>query len=121
MTIIKNYNLELRTLTFAKNVRNFCKQYDKNNNLLWNDINQVIRSSGSIGANYIETNEALSKKDFVLKIKICRKESKETTYWLNLLPKINCDHEQLIQESIELMKIFGAILEKTKNQINTKF
>ena len=75
-----------------------------------------MRSAGSVGANYIEANESLSKKDFIMRIKISRKEAKETCYWLKL---INCNEElrkeqmSLIQESTELMKIFGAILEKT--------
>jgi four helix bundle protein len=49
------------------------------------DAKQFIRASGSIGANYIEANEAIGKKDFVMKIKICRREAKETYYWLRLL------------------------------------
>ena len=70
-----------------------------------------------MGANYIEANESLSKKDFIMRIKICRKEAKESRYWLKLVI-CNKDSDQekinLIQESVELMKIFGAILEKTK-------
>jgi four helix bundle protein len=81
-----------------------------------------VRSAGSIGANYIEANESLGKKDFIMRIKICRKEAKETCYWLKL---IRCNKESeneqrnLIQESTELMKIFGAIIEKTR-RINSK-
>ena len=71
-----------------------------------------------MGANYIEANEALSKKDFVVRIKICRKESKESRYWLKLVyVKRKEDEEErtsLIQEATELMKIFGSILEKSK-------
>ncbi len=77
----------------------------------------MTRSSCSVGANYIEANESLSKKDFVMRIKICRKEAKESTYWLKLLD-LNENQESerdfLIQESVELTKIFGAILEKSK-------
>ncbi|MBI2487752.1 MAG: four helix bundle protein [Deltaproteobacteria bacterium] len=79
---------------------------------------QVIRSSGSIGANYIETNEALSRKDFVMRIKICRKEAKESTYWLKLIEVKNEEDERkrelLIDESTQLMKIFSSILERSK-------
>ncbi len=78
---------------------------------------QLIRSAGSIGANYIEAEEALSKKDFVMRIKISRKEAKETIYWLNLSESNNeqiREKEVLIQESTELMKIFGSIIEKSK-------
>ena len=79
---------------------------------------QVIRSSGSVGANYIEANEALSKKDFKMRIKICIKEAKESSYWLKLLKgtnnKIDPIVNNLIQESIELKKILCAILNKSK-------
>ncbi len=79
----KHYDLEDRTFVFAKNVRLYVSQLPKNS-LNLEDGKQVIRSSGSIGANYIEANESLSKKDFVMRIKICRKEAKETCYWLRL-------------------------------------
>ena len=79
----KRYDLEDRTLAFAKRIRDFIKRLP---NSLANieDGKQVVRSSGSVGANYIEANESLSKKDFALRIKICRKEAKETAYWLKL-------------------------------------
>ena len=80
---------------------------------------QLVRSSGSVAANYIEANESMSKKDFVHKVKICRKEAKESRLWLRLSDiaedtKVTGEREYLIQESIELTKIFGAILEKSK-------
>ena len=79
---------------------------------------QVIRSSGSIGANYIEANESLGKKDFAMRVRVCRKEAKETVYWLKLLEINGSDMESkrqvLVQEATELMKIFGSIVEKTK-------
>lgn len=112
----KKYDLEDRTLKYAKDVRKHLRNVPKD--LINNeDIKQCVRSSGSIGANYREANEALGKKDFLMRIKISRKESKETIYWLNL---ILCNQDQeverdrLIQEGTELMKIFGAILEKSK-------
>jgi len=77
----------------------------------------VVRSSGSVGANYIEANESLGRKDFIMKIKICRREAKETRYWLQLLrcPKGHePERERWIQESTELMRIFGSILGKSK-------
>ena len=71
-----------------------------------------------MGANYIEANEALSKKDFAMRVKICRKEAKESGYWLKLTEVNREDDEKqrklLIQEATELTKIFGSILEKTK-------
>ena len=81
-------------------------------------IKQIIRSSGSVGANYIEANEALSRKDFAMRIKICRKEAKESRYWLRLIEVSREDGEKrrrsLINEATELTKIFGSIVEKTK-------
>ena len=112
----KRFDLEDRTLAFAKRVRDFVKRLP---NSLANieDGKQVIRSSGSVGANYIEANESLSKKDFILRIKICRKEAKETGYWLKLLDiqneQMEKERKDLVQESTELTKIFGAILQKS--------
>ncbi|MBI4332883.1 MAG: four helix bundle protein [Chloroflexi bacterium] len=79
---------------------------------------QVVRSAGSVGANYIEANEALSKKDFAMRAKLCRKEAKETRYWLGLLEPgsegVESSVKVLIAEANELTKIFSAIVEKTK-------
>ncbi len=111
----KRFDLEDRILAFATNVRLFIGKILKSNTNL-DDIQQVIRSSGSVGANYIEANEALSKKDFYMRIKICRKEAKETCYWFRLITLYRIDlqseKDKLIQEATELTKIFGAILEK---------
>ena len=110
----KQYDLEDRTLKFAKDVREFVKKIPKTIANI-EDSKQVIRSSGSIGANYIEANESLSKKDFCMRIKISRKEAKENRYWLNLLDVGNFekDRASLIQEADELMKIFSAIMRKS--------
>ena len=112
-----NYDLEDRTLQFAKNVIDFIKIPPKTVANI--EIQrQLVKSSGSVGANYIEANEALSRKDFLMRIKICRKESKETRYWLKLLDIKSQNTEKkrqiLIQEATELMKIFGSIIEKSK-------
>jgi len=123
MTEIQNsklYDLEERTLRFAKTVRVFVKNLPKSTGNI-EDGKQVIRSSGSMGANYIEANEALSKKDFVMRVKICRKESKETSYWLKLLDtgkseNLEQERQSLIQESVELMKIFSAIMRKSEGK-----
>jgi four helix bundle protein len=111
----KPYRLEERTEIFAKDILKFCKTIPsgiENNEIK----SQLVRSAGSIGANYIEANEALGKKDFSFRIKICRKEAKETGYWLRLLLTINPLQEykinELLQESRELMSIFGAVLKK---------
>lgn len=111
------YDLENRTLLFTKSIIQFINLIQKS--LANIEIaKQLIRSSGSIGANYIEANEALSKKDFIYRIKICRKEAKETTYWIKLLEvnsDLNDERNNLIQESIELTKIFGSIYRNTSN------
>ena len=114
----KPYDLEERTFLFAKNVAIFCKKLPKmSSNTEY--IKQVVRSSGSVGANYIEANEALGKKDFSMHIKISRKEAKESAYWLRLINETNSkDFESevssLLDEAIELKKIFSSILEKSK-------
>ncbi|MBI5403485.1 MAG: four helix bundle protein [Ignavibacteriae bacterium] len=114
----KIYDLEERTFVFTKNVIEFINKLERN--LSNNEISkQLIRSAGSVGANYIEANESLGKKDFSMRIKISKKEAKETRYWLRLLickQELELDRSKLIQEVTELMKIFGAILEKTKNK-----
>lgn len=116
-TNTKPYDLEKRTFEFAKRVRAFLRPLHRS---LANreDARQLVRSSGSVGANYIEANESLSKKDFRMRIKICRKEAKETPYWLRLLnvgsdPKAETERNALVQESTELVKIFNAIVTKS--------
>ena len=113
----KQYDLEERTFQFAKRVRLFIKKIPKTLTNI-EDAKQLTRSSGSIGANYIEANEALSKKDFIMRIKISRKETKETIYWLRLIDvessELVKEQVALIKEATEIMKIFGAILEKNK-------
>ena len=113
----KPFDLEDRTLSFAKSVRVFVKRLPRST-ANYEDTKQLVRLSGSGGANYIEANESLGKKDFAMRIRISRKEAKESIYWLKLVDCEN-NHEdegnrtQLIQEATELMKIFGAILKKT--------
>jgi four helix bundle protein len=112
----KVYDLGKRTLTFARLVRTYVNELPKNTaNLEYSK--QLVRSSGSIGANYIEAEDALSKKDFGMRIKISRKEAKESWYWLELTEPHEAqfkEKEELLKEAIELTKIFGAIVEKTK-------
>jgi len=112
----KQYDLEERTLNFAKKIIEFTNKLPRTIANI-EIIKQLIRASGSIGANYIEANESLSKKDFLMRIKICKKEAKESCYWLKLLTIDKAQEgkeKDLIQEVTELMKIFGAILEKSK-------
>ena len=110
------FDLEERSYKFAKQVRAWVKRLP---HTICNqdDVRQVVRASGSVGANYIEANEALSKKDFRMHIKLSRKESKESRYWLRLLdtqgdPGLDAERHRLVQESTELMRIFAAILRK---------
>jgi four helix bundle protein len=112
----KPYDLEERTFEFAKRCRAFVKKLRKSTANV-EDGRQLIKASGSVGANYIEANEALSKKDFVMRVKISRKEAKESRYWLSLID-LSGEHEleeersNLAIEATELMNIFGAILRK---------
>ena len=112
------YDLKERTFRFAKDVRLFVQTLPKT---IANseDAMQIIKALGSTGANYIEANEALCKKDFSMRIKISRKESKESMFWLRLINEINeldnhKEAERLIQEANEFKKIFSSILQKTK-------
>lgn len=112
------YDLEERTFEFAKDVRLFIKTSPKTI-ANYEDTKQLVRASGSVGANYIEANESLGKKDFIMKMKICRKEAKESAYFLNLINETNDletrkEAERLIGEAIELKKIFSSIIEKSK-------
>ncbi|MBI5620700.1 four helix bundle protein [Candidatus Gottesmanbacteria bacterium] len=113
----KQYDLEDRTYKFAQDCRKFVKKLPRTVGNI-EDGPQLIRASGSVGANYIEANESLSQKDFFHRIKISRKEAKESRYWL-LLVDTNGDlileeeRSKLIQEATELMKIFSSIMRKS--------
>lgn len=114
----KLYDLEDRTYEFAKRCRDFVGKLSKNQaNVEYGG--QLIRSSGSQAANYIEANDAISAKDFLHRIKICRKESKESRLWLRLCmvstnSELLPEQADLIQEAFELTRIFGSIVEKRK-------
>ncbi len=114
----KRYDLEERTFLFAKKIRLFEKKLTKTISNI-EDNKQLIKASGSVAANYIEANESLSKKDFIYRIKICRKEAKESILFLRLLDTSNktaneSERVELINEATELMKIFGSILVKSE-------
>jgi four helix bundle protein len=109
------YDLEEKTLKFAQTVIKYIEKLPKT--LTNIEVSkQLIRAAGSVGANYIEANEALGRKDFIMKIKTCKREAKESSYWLKLTKFQEVDQERgcLIQETTELMKIFGSIIEKSK-------
>jgi four helix bundle protein len=113
----KRYDLEERAFEFAKSVRAFLRRLPRTeSNRI--DGRQLLRASGSVGANYIEANESLGKKDFSMRIKISRKESKECRLFLRLLfvgdnAQLDAERLALVQEATELMNIFGAIYRKT--------
>ena len=113
----KLYDLEDRTLAFARAIRGFVRDLGTDP-ATREDVKQLVRSSGSVGANYIEANESLGKKDFLMRIRISRKEAKESRYWLQLLhvvDPVKQEHQKaMIQEATELMNIFGAILRNSQ-------
>lgn len=103
--------LEQRCLRFARGVRDYCRNIKHDDiNLVY--IRQLVRSSSSIGANYIEANEKLGKQDLLMRLKIARKEAKETMYWLRLVSGNDDQREQWHNEAEELRKIFSAIINK---------
>ena len=112
----RTYDLEDRTFEFARDVRNLVRKIplDIPNK---EDVRQLVRSSGSVAANYREANDNLSRKDFLFRVKVCRKESKESFMWLKLL-LVGESHEEertrLANEANELMRIFGAIVRKSE-------
>ncbi|MGE3279050.1 MAG: four helix bundle protein [Candidatus Altimarinota bacterium] len=115
----KTYDLHERTFQFAKKCRELIRTIPKS---LENreDGKQLVRSSGSVAANYIEANESISKKDFLFRVKICRKEAKESHLWLKLIVQEEQSHsfelqQKLVQEALELAKIFGSIVNKASN------
>jgi four helix bundle protein len=112
----KPYDLEVRTLLFAKECRLYIKSLPKTISNI-EDCKQLVRSSGSVGANHIEANEKLGDKDFLYRLKIARKEAKESKYWLQLLHELNAEHtntsEILLTEVEELRKILSSIINKS--------
>ena len=102
----QHYDLEERTFLFAKNVRSFVRKLPKTIANI-EDGKQLINASGSVGANYIEANESFSKKDFIFRIKICRKEAKESKYWLRLVSINNNAELDCIEIFILFMRVTG--------------
>ncbi|MCU0428755.1 MAG: four helix bundle protein [Cytophagaceae bacterium] len=118
----KRHDLEKRTAIFAYRCRLFIRKLPKDVSN-FEDCKRLARATGSIGAAYIAANDALSRKDFMLNIKLCKKEAKESIYWLNLLlvqdPEISEEKGKLKQEAFELLKIFSSILTKVKKASET--
>lgn len=112
----QQFDLEERTFRFAVACRDF-SQSVPNTPVNHEYGKQLVRASGSTAANYIEANESLSRKDFFHRIRICRKEAKESRLWLRLMIMedtsiLTAKRDELIQESLELGRIFTAILQK---------
>jgi len=106
------YDLEERTARFAETIIDLVRsiKVDAVNRRI---IDQLVGAGGSTGANYCEAVEAESKKDFIHKIGIVKKESKETKHWLRLLARANPERKEEIrklwQEAHELLLIFSKI------------
>lgn len=114
MHTAKTYDLEKRTFRFAKAYRDYIRALPRSIANI-EDGKQLVRASGSVGANYIEANEKLGEKDFKFRLRIARKEAKESGYWLRLLKEGNPQHkeaQELIDEAVALRKILSAILNK---------
>jgi len=112
----KPFDLEPRTEAFARDVRAFIRVLPKTQCNLW-DIKQLVRASGSVGANFIEAREAVSQKDFLYRVRVSRKEAKEAGYWLRLLdtrgiPELEESRLRLVAECQELIRIMTAIIKK---------
>ncbi|HEX5317139.1 MAG TPA: four helix bundle protein [Candidatus Kapabacteria bacterium] len=112
----KPRDLEDRTFLFAESVRGFVKRLPRT---IGNteDVRQLVRASASVTANWIETDEALSKKDFLMRVKICRKEAKESRLFLRLIDtgltkNSGSDRDALASQARELTLIFSSIISK---------
>ena len=116
----KPYDLEERTAVFGENVVKFCRTV-KSDNIASPLINQFVRSATSIGANYMEANGASSKKDFVNKIFIRKKECQESKHWLRMLSSAFPDRAEELRkfwkECQELTLIFQKIASSSRNRV----
>lgn len=114
---MKGFNLEERTAQLAEDIIDLVRsiKIDPINSRI---ITQLVGSGGSLGANYCEATEAESKKDFIHKIGICKKETKETKHWLRLLAKSNPEKKEemrkLWQETQELLLIFSKTIKTSR-------
>lgn len=113
------FDLEKRTTEFAKRIIRLCKELPKDHiNIPL--IEQVVRSSGSVGANYREANDSLGNKDFIFQLRISRKEAKETMHWLELISEANYNFRHRMcnikQESLELKNILSSIIINSENK-----
>lgn len=115
-TKVRKYDLDERTHKFSKAVRDFLPTIPQTMANI-EDAKQLVRSSGSVSSNYFEASEAVSKKDFLYRIKVCRKEAKESWHWLDCLNvgtslEVQKNRNVLRQEALELTRIFSASVRK---------
>lgn len=113
-----------RTSAFAKAVRRFVKQIPFSRKTI-DDCEQIVRPSGSVGANYIGANDVVSKRDFLYRIRICRKEAKESFFWLDMLQEQIPSSlieicKQLMGECDEILRIFTKIAKTTEGQVKSQ-
>ena len=117
----KKYDLEERTAKFAENILDFAKRIPQNP-ITISMITQLVKAGTSIGSNYNEADCAETRKDFEHKLGICKKESKETKFWLRVIvkavPELKADARSLWQEANELNLIFTSIVKKSKQNIS---
>ena len=113
----KKYDLKERTLKFSQDIFNYVRSLEDNeiSRVL---IKQLVRSGTSVGANYLEADESMSKRDFIHKIYICNKDAKETNYWLKLLATCkgkNDENERFAKEAREFNLIFSKIIQNKRD------
>lgn len=115
----KNFDLEERTSKLAETIIEFC-QLIPQNSITKPLITQLVKSGTSIGANYCEADSAESKKDFEHKMGICKKEAKETRYWLRIIAKACPELKERARiiwlEANELLLIFSTIIKNSKQK-----
>ena len=113
----KEFDLEERTVVFAERIIDLVRSI-KIDVVSSRIITQLVGSGSSIGANYCEATEGESKKDFIHKIGICKKEIKETRHWLRLLARANPEKKDEIRplwkEAQEFLLIFSKIIRSSK-------
>jgi four helix bundle protein len=109
------FDLAERTAVFGEEVIRFCRSI-RGDAVVTPLIRQLVRSATSIGANYVEADEAGSKKEFTYRISVCRREARETQYWLRMIvaakPELKDQARTLWRESKELVLILAAIHRK---------
>lgn len=117
----RKYDLEERTAKFGEEIIKFAKKIPENS-VTRPLIPQLVKAGTSIGANYCEADDAESKRDFNHKIGICKKEARETKYWLRMIvvavPALKEEARKLWTEAKELNLIFNAIIRSSKKNMN---